>query len=329
MAKRWVERREAGLAPAELADLRRWLAESEEHRAAFVTADRRRDELDWALHAGVVDEVLSGLKARTRRRSHRRRALAAVAGCALLAGGWAWTELALSPEHAPHAVSTQLAVEESTRRILPDGSIAQVRAGSKLEVNYTGEKRSIFMEAGAAHFDVVRDPNREFVVCSGGLEVRAIGTAFAVAFEEHQQIDVIVTHGVVAVERIGTAGETSRDAAGDPRVKVGVGQRLRVSPVAVAPLPQPEMLGSRELELALAWRFPHLEFAGTPLRDVVARMNRYNREQFVISDSRLAELELTGYVRADRVDALTRMLESEFPIQAKRSGDTIELQRKR
>lgn len=325
-ARRWVEQRNAGLSTAAAAELRSWLAESEEHRTAFATADAGRTDLDWALHAGVVDDVIVGLKGRERRRRRLRR-VATVAAGVVLAGGWGWRALSLS--HGTSAFSaTHLAVEEATRQVLPDGSIVQLRAGSRLEIDYSGEKRRVVLEQGAGHFEVVPDQHRPFVVHSGSVEVRAIGTAFAVTFASERQVDVLVTKGVVAVERNAPSGHGAVDTPPARQVRIGAGQRLQVGLMDEAPLPEPQTLEHDEIEQALSWRLPHFEFAGTPLRQVVARMNRYNDVQFVISDPQLGALELTGYVRADRVEALQHMLEAEFPIRAARSGNTIVLHRR-
>ena len=324
LARRWVDRRDAGLSAAEVAELRRWLAESEENRAAFATADAGRTEIDWALHAGVVDEVLLGLEGRKRRR-RRFRGAAVAAVCALAAGGWAWQALSHSPDDGSAAGITRLVVQEATRRVLPDGSTAQIRAGSKLAIDYSGRKRRILLEQGAAHFEVIRDPSREFVVQSGRVEVRALGTAFAVTLDSGNQVEVLVTNGLVAVEKAAASIGQPADAPASRAVRLGANQRIRVDLLTEAPLHEPETMPAVEIEHALAWRLPHFEFAATPLRDVVARMNRYNEIQFLISDPRVGAMELTGYVRADRVEALQQILEAEFPIRAERQGRTIVL----
>ena len=50
-------------------------------------------------------------------------------------------------------------------------------------------------------------------------------------------------------------------------------------------------------------------------------MNRYNRLQFTIGDESLGALRLSGALRADKVDALVQILESDFPVRAERRGE--------
>jgi transmembrane sensor len=89
----------------------------------------------------------------------------------------------------------------------------------------------------------------------------------------------------------------------------------RTSPVIVVPL--------KEVEDRLAWRIPRLEFSGTPLTEVVAMINRHNTQQLVIADPLLESLALSGIVRADKVDALLALLQSEFGVKCERGADTI------
>ena len=83
------------------------------------------------------------------------------------------------------------------------------------------------------------------------------------------------------------------------------------------------------LEEKFSWPIPRLEFSGTPLKEVIAKINRHNRQQFVIADPTLENLALSGILRADKTDALVKMLESEFYLIAERRAQQIILRRAR
>jgi transmembrane sensor len=319
-ARAWVAARNSGMDARRQSELRQWLAADPAHRAAFAAADSKRSDVDWALHVGVVDEVLAGLERRARRRRRRRlAALCATAGALVVAGlipGWR-TRNTDTPA-AEHAWT--LAVHEARRMALPDGSEAQVREGSEIALAYSGVTRGITLRSGAAHFTVKPDRMRPFIVTSGGIEIRAVGTAFTVE-STRAGVDVLVTEGRVSVEPAADGFPHSR-----PLI-VDAGQQVAVSSPVDLPS-APLALSPDALRERLAWRIPRLEFTGTPLGEVIAAMNRHNDVQFVLGDPALGTMELSGSLRADKIEALVGMLEADFPIQAARAGDTIVLRRR-
>lgn len=319
-AATWVGHRDAGLSDTDRRQLEQWLAADPLHRAAFARADAQRTAVDWALHAGAVDEVLAGLAARaTRRRKHRRTLVAVSAAALFLISGWIWrgTEPVRDAPVAPTLASVKIV--EPRRLSLPDGSTAELRDGAEMTIDFSGALRRVTLRSGAAHFQVAHDPARPFVVSSAGLEVRAVGTAFAVQVDA-REVEVVVTEGRVAVGRV---------VAPAP-VMLTAGQGLAAAVATAASPGAPfRTLPETELSERLAWRVPRIEFAGAPLTEVVAVMNRHNVIQFVLADAELGQLQLSGVVGADKVDALREILETSFPILAERNGDRVLLRRAR
>lgn len=80
-----------------------------------------------------------------------------------------------------------------------------------------------------------------------------------------------------------------------------------------------------KLQGQLARRTPKLEFSGTPLCEVVARMNRHNRRQFVLADEAVGGLRVRGLLRADKRDTMAEMLETDFAVRVERHPDEIVL----
>jgi transmembrane sensor len=100
---------------------------------------------------------------------------------------------------------------------------------------------------------------------------------------------------------------------------------VSLAPQTATAAPAVAEISAQEVEDRLAWRIPRLEFSGTPLREVIARVNQHNARQFVIADAALERLALSGVLRADKVDALVAMLESDFGVRAEQQGRTIVL----
>lgn len=86
---------------------------------------------------------------------------------------------------------------------LPDGSTVWLRAGSELTYNrfFLGSERKVSLK-GEAFFEVEKKPEKPFVVQSGGLSTRVLGTSFNVrALQELQLYEVMVRTGKVQVSQ--------------------------------------------------------------------------------------------------------------------------------
>jgi transmembrane sensor len=114
-------------------------------------------------------------------------------------------------------------------------------------------------------------------------------------------------------------------AAGERATVAVTARAAGATPVlaAVAKVPEPE------IRRALAWQERRLEFDAEPLADVVHEFNRYNRTRLVIADEQLATKRFSGTFRADGYDSLVRLLETDFGVDATRSGREIILRVRR
>lgn len=324
----WLARRDAGLSGGEREQLQAWLAADPRHAAAFAAADGARTELDWPLHAGATDEILAGLEARARRRRRRRiqaMTTAAAAAFVLLAATWR------GPSGTDSGTGTgpSLIVKVPTQQTLPDGTIVDLKEGARITTEFTARTRRVALTEGTAHFRVTKE-SRPFVVEASGITAQALGTAFSVELERGT-VSVLVTEGRVAVNQDAAAAAqvpaAAPTATPEPLAVLDAGRAVSVSiaPRSATSAPAVAELPAQEVEDRLAWRIPRLEFSGTPLREVIARVNQHNARQFVFADAALERLTLSGVLRADKVDALVAMLEADFGVKAERQGGTIVL----
>jgi transmembrane sensor len=328
LARNWVARRDEGLDEEARGQLRAWLAADASHATAFAAADLEGTELDWPLHSGTVDEVLAGLEARGRKR--RKLRIAAGSVVALLVVAFV-TVAQFYQIGTPLDPASSLVVLAPHTRTLPDGTVVELKDDAEIAVDFSGIPRAVRLIRGTAHFQVTRNPARPFIVTAAGVTARAVGTAFVVELSSHT-VSVLVTAGTVAVDNIPAARIpiSTPSAPDSPGVMlVEVGKSVNVSLQTIAPPPAITSLQRVELEEKLSWRIPRVEFSGTPLKDVIAILNRHNRHQFVIADASLGSLALSGLLRADKTDALVKMLESEFSVTAEQREQQILLRRPR
>ncbi len=305
-AAAWFARRDAGLTHIEAAELAAWLASDVRHRAALAQHEQTWRTFDRSITSGAAGAVLEAADA-TRRRRARRRLAGLTAAVLIVGAGVSWQRR--SPE--PVALTAVGAMASPTavvslpeKKILPDGSVAELPPGAEIVMEYSAGERRVVLRRGTAHFDVARNPARPFVVAAGPVAVRAVGTAFAVVLGR-DDVGVIVTEGRVTLET----------AAREPAF-VDAGQRAQVDLAPGAPAAAVVPLAAEELREHLAWRSARVEFSGTPLDEAIALLNRHNRVQFALGDPALARVRVSGFFRADNTAAFVRLLEATFGVRA-------------
>lgn len=261
--------------------------------------------------------VLGELATRRRRRRTRQQCLAAAAVLVLgFFAAWQWRP----PSKAAEPIATHSALSRET---LPDGSVVVRRGPAEIAVRYDSAERHITLMSGTAHFDVARDPARPFSVTAGGITVRAVGTAFSVGVGLGE-VEVLVTEGRVAVTETDV---TEVMPAAVVEAGRGVIVERRASPAD--PARPVRTVPPADLEARLAWRVRVLEFSQTSLDVVVRQLNAHNRVQFVLGDPALANVRLSGRIRADRIDGVIQLLEQDCGVKAERAHDATILLRPR
>ena len=319
-AAQWVARRDAGLESAEEAELSQWLQQDDRHAAALA-----RFEATWAAvsrprRTGTAAGLARELAGRQRRRRTRLLGAAGAAAVVLLAAGLLWSPPA-GRDAAPGESHTVLLTPEI--RKLSDGSVVELKTGAEISVEFTAALRRVRLARGEAHFTVAKNPARPFVVDASGIEVRAVGTAFAVT-RSGTSVGLLVTEGRVSVDRpsaqdaiTATGPQPAPVADVAPLAFVDAGHQVEIESAAPRSAPlRVSTISAHDLAERLAWRAPSAEFSGTPLIEVVSVINRHTRERFVIEDPELARVPLSGLFRLEDSAAFLRLLETGFGVQA-------------
>src|SRR5688500_6068973 len=299
-------------------ELAAWRAADKAHDAAFTRFAAAWTSLDRPLRAGAADEVLHELRWRAKRRGLRRGAVAGMTALILLfGGGFAWR---LTHDHsASEAPGNRAVLVLPPQQVLPDGSVVELHEGAQIAVDFTDNARRVQLRRGEAHFQVTHNPARPFVVVVEGVQVRAVGTGFAIQLGQ-KAVEVLVTEGQVAVEVAPTAHVGFPAAPALAVVNAGDGV-LVDQPVSGGARPRVTQLVNAEMAGRLAWRSTRLEFSGTPLAEAVTWLNRHNQVQFVIEDAELARLRVSGIFGARNTDAFVTLLEATFNARAERRGE--------
>ena len=323
----WIAQLETGaLTLDDLIAFREWVSRSPRHAAEI----RRIAQLaeDVNLLAGMAEPLADAIESyrpllAADRGRHRQWRWLTVAAVVLVAIGTMFLSSSLRQNAQPMLLST--AVGEYRTVVLADGSEVKLNSNSQLEASYTRDMRRVRLLKGEAYFTVAHDESVPFVVFAQEKYVRAIGTEFSVRMTG-QALDVLVTSGVVEVNDAPSpaqSGSASVPAASAPvaAMKLRAGQGVTVSleehlrPAAATAI---VVHSERELQRTLAWREGLLDFSRTPLKNVVAEVNRHSALQIEIADPALGELQFDGIFRVGQVDQLLDALGATFDVKVER-----------
>ena len=332
-AAEWLTKHDRGLTATEQDEFFQWLAADPRHGTWFSRHQSgwlRLDAIaDWRPENGAAPnpDVLAHPSSRAR---WLRPALftALAAGLALVAGAL-WLR-APTAHPAALAVATPTEAGGYERRVLDDGSVAELNRGAEIEVNYSAGERRVVLRRGEVLFTVAKNPARPFIVRARGVDVRAVGTAFSVRLDA-ASVEVLVTEGKVEVAASGatsaslSSSVSPSDVSAVARPLVTAGERaiipLAAAPTAVAPAPQISRATETELARLRAWQPQLLDFSSVPLAQVIAELNRRNRVQLVLVASASAGVPIVASIRSDNLEGFVGLVAAAAGLRAERRGD--------
>lgn len=321
----------------EKAAFARWYAECPDHRREFERLQHSWQRLEKLgalpqLHA-EAEAIL--VRARRSRWSGgwRISAWGAAAAAVIVL---AFFGLRPEPPVGPPQESYRVLASTSHDVLLPDGTTVQLNGDSRMEAEFTADRRWVRLE-GEALFKVMKDPSRPFFVSAGPVTVRAVGTAFNVRIED-RAIRVLVTEGKVRLTENthgrsllpAEAQSSAESSLATPESKeeplLVAGQHALVDLAESQPSAATvTAFAPYEIEQVLAWQSTQLVFSNTPLDEVVAAFNQYNRRKLKLSQPSLASQRITGVFRADNVEGFIRLLELGADVRAFPQDATLSL----
>jgi transmembrane sensor len=201
-------------------------------------------------------------------------------------------------------------VGEQRSMTLVDGSTIQMNARTRLRVRMDEDERSVALDEGQALFSVAKDAARPFVVTSGDVSVRAIGTQFDVD-RKAARTTVTVLEGLVSVG----AGPNLQ------AVQLPAGQQLSVHGMTMTP---PEVV---DLTVTTAWTDRRLVFQATPLGEVVEDFNRFSKRPLIVDNAELAALEISGVYTSTDPASLIRFLREQPGIRVEETDSRVVITR--
>ena len=145
---------------------------------------------------------------------------------------------------------------------LTDGTIVKLNAGSHLMYpkRFTGEYRKVILK-GEGFFDVVRNPDKPFIIETGDIETRVLGTSFNIKSDSiHNKVQVAVVSGVVEVrDKLGNNIKLEPDEAVTYDPEIRIIKKLKIDDIA----------------LLTGWKDGKLYFNKTSFEDICMQLENW------------------------------------------------------
>ena len=278
---------------ADLADLKRWCAQSSQHAEALAHASRRWHAFGPALE-GAARQNPQALARLAKPAGMGRRAFLGGAAAAMAAGtafAVVRPPLGLWPSITELAADYRTAPGEQRQIALADNIFIEMNTRTSLNIRARqSDNNQIELISGEAAISTQR---KRVEVIAGNSRIAADAARFSIRCEG-SQLNVVCLDGRVEVEQPGPLLILQQNQ----QVTYAAG---RAGPVTTV-----------EAALATGWRDGDLYFRDEPLARVIEEVNRYRSSRIVLMNDALAHRRFTARFKLDRLDIVVAQLQATF-----------------
>jgi len=190
--------------------------------------------------------------------------------------------------------------------VLPDGSKVWLNAEStiKFSIPFQEESRDIDLQ-GEAFFDVAKNPEQPFIVQSGNVKVKVLGTRFNYkAFAEDKNIEVVLEEGQVALSLKRNSG--TQEAIMHPGDRAVIEKESGKATI-----------GNENINKYIAWHSGKLVFDNTPMSEVAQLLERWYGIEVTVQDPEIMNYRFTTTFENESLFQVIELLGLSSPIRIK------------
>jgi transmembrane sensor len=208
---------------------------------------------------------------------------------------------------------------------MPDGSKLWLNAGSKVIYadSFSDGKRELTL-TGEAFFDIQHDPSHPFIIHTGQLDIRVLGTTLNVrAYAGDSATETTLIMGKVEVDVKGRHRQTivlhpgEKVSVAVEKKSVPAGGEIRLRPVGPDP--------AYGTIVETSWVEDKLVFRNEQMAAVAARMERWYNIRIRFDNDRYQQQELTGYFKDQPVENVMKALQVILGFHYKMENDMIHI----
>ncbi|GCC50942.1 hypothetical protein SanaruYs_11610 [Chryseotalea sanaruensis] len=186
---------------------------------------------------------------------------------------------------------------------LSDGSIVYLNAGSSIELpeQFNDKIREVHLLKGEAFFEVQRDSLRPFIISTGAVQTKVLGTSFNIKYDE-LTTEVAVRSGLVSVSN----NQSAELLTVNEKLTITGNQIIREQ---------------ANLESILAWRNNTLILDNLNLADAAAKIEMWYGVEISFANSAILDCKIAGKYKNQTLEnvlkAIAYATEIEFEIKNK------------
>lgn len=186
---------------------------------------------------------------------------------------------------------------------LSDGSVVYLNAGSSIQLpdQFNNQTREVHLLKGEAFFEVQKDSLRPFIIHTGQVQTKVLGTSFNVRFDE-TTIEVAVKSGLVSV---GNSQQTELLTVNEKLTLIG----------------NNIMRGEADLESILAWRNNTLILDNLSLAEAATKIEMWYGVEISFANEAIQSCKIAGKYKNQTLEnvlqAIAFATEIEFEIKNK------------
>jgi ferric-dicitrate binding protein FerR (iron transport regulator) len=226
---------------------------------------------------------------------------------------------AVSPQEnkSPSEVTTRYGTR--TKLLLPDGSSVWLNSGSRLSYDSAyGESNREVSLVGEAFFDVAKNTQKPFIIHTGNINIRVLGTSFNVkSYPGDKTIETSLIQGKIEVTFKDRSRSTvilqpnqklvveNDQAEPEPDQKTGSHPTVKAA-IAINPVSH---FGPDSLITETAWVENLLVFQDESFVDLAKKMERWYGIRMTIEDQSLDTLHFTGSFEKENIQQALKALQ--------------------
>lgn len=203
--------------------------------------------------------------------------------------------------------------------ILPDGTTVKLNSGSKLRYpqKFSTKSREVSLE-GEAYFEVVKNPKKPFIVQSGDLDIRVLGTKFNLkAYSNDKYIETTLITGVVEVAARNKGFNTLMLKPAEQAVYNRTSKNVKVY-----------KKDQKSLANYISWKDNFLVFKEEKFDEVIKKLERWYNVKIVVKQQYLKDLTFTGTFENETIEQALEALRITTPFTYSLEKNTIIINRK-
>jgi transmembrane sensor len=205
-----------------------------------------------------------------------------------------------------------VALDSVKNVLLPDGTHVWLNRSAQLTVSkdFGKQDRNVILK-GEGYFEVSKDKPRPFIITTGNIKTRVVGTAFNVRDESNGSVKVTVTEGKVSVSKDSTLSVF-----------------LIPNEVASYDALSGDLWKKQNADINfLSWKTNIIRFSNTSLHEVCSYLNQYYRTDIRLKGTSLQNQNVTTVFDHVNLEQALSILSLTLDLKIEKEGSTFYLSR--